>query len=253
MVTQETLLSAMLVFCRIGGCLLLLPGISSERIPINARLFIAIAVSLALSPLVVDDVRPLAQSGVDTLIPAIVSELSTGLLLGFFVRIFFIALEFGAIAAANFAGYGSIFSHSFENSESTSPLAMVITLPAVALFFILDQHLRVIELLQRSYIMFPPSSPFELDPTLQYITVTLGVAFRLAIQVSAPLMVFSISVNLLLGMLNKMVPQIPAYYISTPFILLGGLLVFYFLVGAMLLSFEAGVSSHISGLLPRGY
>lgn len=252
MITQETLLSLILVFCRIGGCFLLLPGISSERIPAQFRLFLAIAISMAICPLVLDDLKAAAVSEADSFIPYIISELTTGLLIGFFIRIFFIALEFGAISAANYVGYGSAFAHAIENSESTSPLAMVVTLPATALFFIFDLHVRVVELLQGSYTAFPPARPFDLDPTLRTVVETLGIAFRLALQVSAPLLVFSLTVNLLLGFLNKMVPQIPAYYISTPFLLLGGLFVFYLLIGAILLNFEANVGTFIAEFLGRG-
>ena len=37
-----------LAFCRIGGCLMLMPGFSSARIPMRVRLFVAMAASAAL-------------------------------------------------------------------------------------------------------------------------------------------------------------------------------------------------------------
>ncbi len=231
---------------------MVLPGISSERIPMQARVFFALAVSIAIAPLVMAQIQPVVQPNAETMLYYILTETMIGLLLGFFVRIFFLALEFGAIAAANFVGYGSVFAHAIESSESTTPLAMIVTLPATALFFILDLHILILDLLQRSYTMFPPVQPFDFEPTLRALTTTLGAAFRLAMQVGAPLIVFSLSINLLLGFLNKMVPQIPIYFVSTPFLLLGGLLVFYFLVGAMLLNFHATLMSYILEFMGRG-
>jgi flagellar biosynthetic protein FliR len=52
-----------LIFCRIGGCLMLMPGFSSPRIPVRARLFVALSLSLALSPLLVDAVRQGVTAG----------------------------------------------------------------------------------------------------------------------------------------------------------------------------------------------
>ena len=231
---------------------MLLPGISSERIPMQARLFFALAISLAIAPLVMGQLQPVVKPDGQTMIFLILTETLVGLLLGFFVRIFFLALEFGAIAAANFVGYGSVFTHSIEGAESTTPLAMIITLPATALFFILDVHILILDLLQRSYTIFPPVQPIDFEPTMRALTGTLATSFRLAMQVCAPLIVFSLSINLLLGFLNKMVPQIPAYYISTPFLLLGGLLVFYFLVGAILLNFHTSLIGHIRELIASG-
>jgi flagellar biosynthesis protein FliR len=249
---QEAMLIAILIFCRVGGCFLLLPGISSERIPMQARLFFAIAVAMAMSPVLIDHLRPIEAPQAGTMIGYIVAETAIGILLGLFVRIFFVALEFGATAAAHFVGYGSVFSQGIDSAGSTTPLAMIITVPATALFFIMDMHVLILDLLQRSYTVLPPAQAIDLELTLRALTQTLGAAFTMAMQISAPLIVFSLSVNVLLGVLNKMVPQIPAYYISTPFLLLGGLLVFYALVGVMLLTFETSLADYITGPMLRG-
>ncbi|MCI0600218.1 MAG: flagellar biosynthetic protein FliR, partial [Beijerinckiaceae bacterium] len=48
---SDAVLGAFVLFCRIGGCLMLMPGFSSSRIPVSVRLFIAFSVTLALTPL----------------------------------------------------------------------------------------------------------------------------------------------------------------------------------------------------------
>lgn len=251
MIAQEWLLTLLLVFCRIGGCFLLLPGISSERIPPQVRLFLSLAVSISICPLVLDDLRPELSTNAGVLLPLVGSETVMGLLLGFLIRIFFLALDFAAVAAANYIGYGSVFAHSIETSDSAPPLSMIMTLSATTLFFVLDQHLRMIELLEGSYVTFPPARAFNLEPTLRTLVAALGAAFRLALQVSAPLLVFSLTVNWFLGLLNKMVPQIQIYYVSTPFLLFGGLFVLYFSAGDIFLNFGTNVAANVSGLLAR--
>ena len=44
-------LGVFVLFCRIGGCLMLAPGFSNTQIPVQVRLFIALAATLALAPL----------------------------------------------------------------------------------------------------------------------------------------------------------------------------------------------------------
>ena len=53
----DTVLLVFLLFCRIGGCLMLMPGFSSARVPVQVRLFIAVAVTLALTPLLLPALR----------------------------------------------------------------------------------------------------------------------------------------------------------------------------------------------------
>lgn len=221
--THETILVPFLVFCRVGACFMLLPGLSSERIPVQLRLFVAVAVSLAITPLVYDSVRPLTGETPSNLLGMIMIETSTGLLLGFLVRILFMALEFVATAMANLAGYGSVFSRSIDNNDPSSPFASLVTTPAVVLFFITNQHINVIRMLERSYDAFKAGVAIAAPPNLQMIVGQVGIAFKLTLQLSAALIVYSLTVNLAFGFLNKMVPQIPIYFVSTPFVVLGGL------------------------------
>src|SRR5690606_33065095 len=95
--TNESILIPLIVFCRVGACFIVLPGISSQRIPMQLRLFISLAVALAITPFVNDLVRPAAAATSSDILAMIVTETLAGLFLGYLVRIFFMALEFAAI------------------------------------------------------------------------------------------------------------------------------------------------------------
>jgi flagellar biosynthesis protein FliR len=249
---HETLLIPLLIFCRVGACFMVLPGISSERVPIQLRLFIAIAVALALTPLVYESVRPATGETPSNLLSLIVIETLTGVLLGFLVRILFLALEFAATSMANFAGYGSVFSHSVENNDPSSPFSALVTTPAVALFFITNQHVNVIRMLQRSYDTFKVGVSIASPPDMQTIVAAFDSAFKLTLQLSAALVVYSLTVNFAFGFLNKMVPQIPIYFVSTPFVVLGGLIILLQIDKTTLEIFSSLVTQTIQNLGQNG-
>ena len=97
----ETVLLVFLLFCRIGGCLMLMPGFSSARVPAQVRLFIALAVTLALAPMLELSLRAtLAKMPSVMILSLIVSEVVIGALIGVMGRIFFLALQFMATADA---------------------------------------------------------------------------------------------------------------------------------------------------------
>ncbi|MBX4421401.1 flagellar biosynthetic protein FliR, partial [Mycobacterium tuberculosis] len=48
------------------------------------------------------------------------------------------------------------------------------------------------------------------------------------IRIAAPFIVFAMVVNLAVGLINKLTPTIPVYFISMPFVLAGGLMLLYF-------------------------
>ena len=105
----EAFLGVFLIFCRIGGCLLIVPGFSSPRVPAQVRLLIAGGVSLAVTPLLLPlfQTKLLGQAPTETL-TWIASETVTGLLIGLLGRIFVFVLETVMNAVSTMVGFGSM-------------------------------------------------------------------------------------------------------------------------------------------------
>ena len=61
------------------------------------------------------------------------------------------------------------------------------------------------------------------------ILEALANASLLSLQVCSPFLVFAITINFVFGILNRLAPQIPVYFISAPFIVGGGLMLLYFM------------------------
>ena len=134
-----------LIFCRIGGCLMLMPGFSSPRIPVRARLFVALSLSLALSPLLVDAVRQgVTDLGLLALVRSIAAELLVGVSIGLFGRLFFMALETMAAAIAMSVGLSANLGTPVETEEPLPALASFVTLSATILLFATDLHWEVV-------------------------------------------------------------------------------------------------------------
>ena len=246
-IPPETILAVFLLFCRIGGCLMLMPGFSSSRVPVNVRLFIAVAVTLALSPLLV----PAINGAVPSLEPVIVvrlifSETLTGALIGLIGRLFYMALQFMATAAAQLAGFNPIGGAAIEDPEPVPALATFITLTATVLLFVTDQHWEILRALVASYSVLPVSEPVAPALGLARLADAFASTFLLALQISSPFIVYALIVNLMVGLASKLVPQIPIYFISIPFVLAGGLLLLYFTIGEALRLFMAGFVNWIT-------
>ena len=105
----NTVLATFLVFCRVGACLMLVPGFSSVNIPVQVRLFVAIVISFALTPVLMATLRPLVIDALPlTLAFLIGSELIIVSIIGIGGRVFFLALQTMATAMASGIGLSSI-------------------------------------------------------------------------------------------------------------------------------------------------
>ena len=139
--TPHLTIGAFLLFCRIGGCLMLAPGFSSSQIPMQIRLFVALSATLALAPLLLDRI-PVSALGDDPVLTLRVIAVETliGGMIGFLARAFFAALETLASGAAQMLGFSNPFGVQLEAGETLAPLATLISLAAMTLMFVADLH-----------------------------------------------------------------------------------------------------------------
>lgn len=230
-----TFLSLFLIFCRIGACLMLLPGYSSVRIPSNVRLFIAVGVSLAVSPGLMPDIKPLiGAAGDDIRLQMIVTELLNGAMIGLLGRIFMIALQFSGSFVANAIGMGQAVGAPIEEAEAMPAIVSLITLAATVMIFSLNLHAEILKAIVASYRTMPVEAGFAARSGLVQITDNLDETFLLCLRIASPFVVYAVIVNFAIGLMNKMTPQIPVYFISMPFVVAGGMMLLGVSIGDFL-------------------
>ncbi len=238
--SDEILIAAFLAFCRIGACFMIMPGLSSVRVPLQVRLFVAIAATFALTMHLLDSLVPFVSRAPAALATLIVSELLIGALIGIMTRIYVLALQFIGSTIAMMIGYGGMVANTIEEAEAQAPIANLITFSALMLLFLMNFHHEVVKALVNSYRVAPPSLMFNPQSALTDVADTLSEAFMVMVRLGSPFIAYGIVVNLAVGFLNKLTPQIPIYFISLPFVLVGGLLLAYLGIGPMLRLFAEG-------------
>lgn len=222
-----------LAFCRVSGFMLMLPGMSSLRIPVRIRIVMALALSIAIAPL--------AQPGVAVTPSTLAAEVATGLVLATAPRFLFLAFAFAASAIATYAGIASMPGAPIESEEGHSPVAALITLTATAMIFASGAHGLFIAALAESQTVLPTGQWLSAERVLAAGADETARAFLLALRLSMPFLIYSIVVNLAIGLANKLSPQIPVYFISMPFVAAGGLLMLHELGADVLALFSTAV------------
>jgi flagellar biosynthetic protein FliR len=227
--SSEILVGIFLIFCRVGGCLLIAPGFSSFRIPMQVRLFIALTTSLALAPVLLTKISAGATDlAPATMLVSIVSELLTGLLIGLLGRVYFLALQTMLSAVAMALSLGGMPGTPIDEAEPLPPISSFIMMAATAILFFTDLHWELYRGIVESYTRLPMGVGFGTRLSLNQLVDQITAAFVLALRISSPFILYSVIVNLAVGLTNKLTPQIPVYFLATPFIMLGGLFIMYF-------------------------
>ena len=241
-----TVMAVFLIFCRVGTCMMVAPGMSRSNIPMQVRLFLAVNVTLMLSPLLEATVRP-ALEGASTgeIVRLIFSELMVGLVIGLTARVFFAALETMATVIASAIGLS--LPGTVDDGEHLPALVPLITLSATVLFFMTGQHWELLRGLVSSYRIWLPAVGISGENSVSQLVEHLSQAFTLALRVASPFVIYAILVNLAVGLANKLTPSIPVYFISLPFVLFGGLLLLYLTSAEIVLQFHIAFAAWLGG------
>lgn len=243
----QMILGTFVLFCRIGACLMLMPGFSSPQVPVQIRLFVAVAVTLSLAPLLISRLPLQAFSDAPlTALRFILTELLVGGFIGALGRLFMLALETMATAAAMSIGLSNPFGVAVEEAEAMPPLVSLITLSAMALIFVMDLHWEVFRGLLASYDAIPVRDNFDVSFSLVQFGRVLTDTFQIALRISAPFIFYAIIVQLAVSLLNRLTPYISIYFISAPFIICGGLFLTYLVIKSYLDQFMLGLAAWLA-------
>lgn len=234
------LLTAFLVLCRVGACFMVIPGMSSARVSPQIRILAALAVSVAISAFVAPKMEAPSAALVLRLTA---SELVIGTYFGLIARFYLLALEFIVTGVGMAIGYGGMLGMNIEGFEMQSPLTSFISFSALMILFTLNFHHVVITALLGSYDLMPLDRFPSMRLMLVDLVDVLRESFIVALRLGSPFIGFAIIVNLAVGLLNKLSPQIPIYFISLPFILGVGLLIMYFAIPYLLSLFGNGFAA----------
>jgi flagellar biosynthetic protein FliR len=218
------------------------------NVPPQIRLFVALVTTFALTPILVSILKPLVDGASPlTLALLIVTELLVGGVIGLGGRVFFLALQTMLSVMASAIGLSSIPGTPVGDTDPAPPVVPLIMAAVTTLFFLTDQHWQVLRGLMNSYDVWRPGEKLTGEMALNQLVSRLADAFVLTLRITSPFIVYSIAVNFSVGLINKLTPAIPVYFVSVPFVLLGGFLLLYLTSDELLTQFMLGMSSWLAG------
>jgi flagellar biosynthetic protein FliR len=240
----------LLVFARIGTMVMLLPGLGELSVPVRVRLTVALVLAAVLLPLhrsayVVD----LGSFGPVLLLMA--QEIFIGAVLGLTVRLTISALQVAGSVIAQQLGLGFVTAVDPTMGQQGVIIGNFLTVLGITLVFATDLHHLVIGALDDSYSLFAPGEMPLIGDVAALTTRTLGTAFRIGIQLSAPFIVFGLLFNLGLGVLSRLMPQMQVFFVGMPLSILVGFLILLLVLGAMMATFLGALEGVLRELAPH--
>jgi flagellar biosynthetic protein FliR len=209
-------------FIRALALFSVMPVLGSRTVPARVRIALAAFIALAAQPSMPQP--PLVPLDSPQAFLLVAQQVLIGAALGFVVRIVFAALEFageivGLQMGLNFAGFFDPVSASAGTATSRFFGTTI-----AWLFIVINGHLLVIAALVASFTAFPVGP----EP-LAFVAATLphrwgAEIFSIGLWIALPMVTMLLFVNLVLGAISRVAPQINIFAIGFPITLSVGLL-----------------------------
>lgn len=234
----------LIVFARIGTFVMVMPATSSSFVSARFRLAFAIALSVALAPVISTSQVPVTiQMG--TLIPLLVGEMIIGLFMGLISRFLIYALSMAGQIIGQSIGLSNIFVLPGMGDEVASALSSLFAVTGIVLFLVTDLHHLAIQAAAASFVTLPLGEVVEIGLLAERLAGTLQYSIALAAALSAPFLILGFLFYLAVGLINRMMMSLPVFFISLPVALGGGIAVLMVLTGAILTTFAQGMRDGI--------
>ena len=224
-------LSYLVVFARLGSALIFMPAFGEVQIPIRARLSFALVLCAALLP--ITPVQAAMPDDPVALALMLGVEVTIGLWIGLTARILLSALQFAGFQVGQVSGLANAFGPSFGSFEGATMVATLMLISAVAMIFVTDTHHIILRALLSSYEMFPPGQIMLEDMTDQLLKAA-GQSLYIGTAVAAPFFVMGVVLNLGMGLANRMMPQLPVFFVAASLLIGAGLLILAISMPALL-------------------
>jgi len=230
--TAQQVYAAGLIFARLGAFVMLIPGIGENFVPARVRMGFAFVFALVLFP-IIGTTAPAVPASVSGVAGAVIKEVLIGLMMGAILRMFMMSLAAaGEIVSIQTTLSFAQTANPTQAQPSTS-LGTFLGLLGVLLVMTTDLHHLFIAAVVKSYAIFPFTRAVPVADAGQLAIQTMSRAFALGLQLSAPVLVFSLVFTVATGLVARVMPQFQVFFVAAPLQVLLGLSVFALSLGAI--------------------
>ncbi len=211
--STATLVALLLASTRVLAWLVIAPPFATMGMPRSIRPMVAIALSLAVTPLAARHV-PAVEIG--PLVGAGAVNLMVGAALGFGTRLIFTAVEAAGSMIDLFGGFSLAFALDPMSETNTSVFGRFYGLLTTVLIFASQAHLLIIAGFMRSFDAIPLNGGISFARLDKELVPAVSSMFVAALQIAGPLIVVLFVADIAMGLLNRIAPQMNVFALSFP-------------------------------------
>ncbi len=207
---------------RILAFLTAAPPFNNAALSRRVRLFLGLAITLAITPALPKMPTLDPASGRGLLILA--EQMLIGLGMGFSMRLIFSGIDLAGNMISMQMGLGFATSYDPQNTAQTPVISEFIGILALLIFMGINGHLLLIATLTHSFTAMPIGAAAPGNATWLNLANAGVIIFSAGLLLALPIIVALLITNLALGVLGRVAPQLNLMAVGFPITLTLGLI-----------------------------
>jgi flagellar biosynthetic protein FliR len=228
----QQVFAAGLIFARMGGIVMLIPGIGETFVPVRVRLAFAFALAVLLVPILAGAMPPL-PGDVSSVAGGVIKETLIGLMIGVVLRFFLSSLSTAGEIMSIQSTLGFSQTANPAQAQPSTSISALLQMMGLVLIMTTNLHHLFISAIVRSYTLFPFTHQVALGDAGALAIQTVSKSFALGLQLAAPVVAFSLVFNVASGLVGRAMPQFQIYFVSSPLMVISALSIIAFSLGAI--------------------
>lgn len=202
----------MMIALRMSGMIFFNPIFGRKGIPNMVK--ISMALGLAWAAFSTISFTDFTDFGTLSLMFAMTKEVMVGFVMGFIVTLFLAVFHIGGNVMDLQIGLGMATLYDPASQSQISWAGNITTILFSLLFFITNSHIRLLGIAAQSFYIVPLGDRMMQPAAAIYIVELFSQILAFAIQLALPIIVTQIVVEVAVGILMRMVPQINVFVIN---------------------------------------
>lgn len=204
-----------MVFARVGTALFIIPGFGGAKLNMRVRLSIALTIAFLVTPILAGQLPSMPGAPLNLLL-LIMGEMVAGAIIGTVPLILIASVHTAGTVISFVSGMANALVFDPISQQQSALVAGFLSTIATLLLFVLEMHHLFIRAILDSYTLFQPGVAIDFGDTLHLLARHVADSFKIGLQIATPFLVMSITYNLALGILTRLAPQVPSFFVIMP-------------------------------------
>lgn len=230
-IDMNTYMTFLFITCRIGGLIFFNPIFGRRNIPAIVKVGLSLGIAISLAPGNAD-LQALDYTVLE-LIFVMMKEFAVGFALGFITQLFMSVFNIGGEIIDLQMGLGMATMYDPSSNSQISINGKQITIMYTLLFFITNSHIALLGIATKSFDVIPIGLTKIDEKIGLYIIELFGFILLYAVQLALPIIVTQIIVEVAVGIMMKVVPNVNVFVINLQMKLIIGTIVILTIIPAL--------------------